>query len=120
MPDSVANVLETSGHKAILHRDALAEKTPDDVVCATALANEAILVAIDQDMKRLAQRFGIGRGSTRFARLSLIWLCCNETLAAKRLQQALSFIEHEWNVSEEKTARRLWVDIGPHFLRTNR
>ena len=28
----------------------------------------------------------------------------------------LSFIEHEWQVACVKTARRLWVDIGPHHL----
>jgi hypothetical protein len=25
-----------------------------------------------------------------------------------------------WKVSEEKVAGRLWVEIDPHFLRTNR
>lgn len=112
-------MLKQSNHRTILHREALPDGTADAVVCSTALANGAILVAIDRDMKQLSKRFGIG-SSDRFARLSLIFLCCNETLAAKRLQQAMSFIEHEWNVSEEKAARRLWVDIGPHFLRTNR
>lgn len=120
VPDSVANVFKSSGHTAILHREALLEKTPDDVVCATALANDAILVAIDADMKGLAKRFGISSGSDRFARLSIIRICCNEVLASKRLDQAMSFVEHEWTISAEKVARRLWVDIGPHWLRSNR
>jgi predicted nuclease of predicted toxin-antitoxin system len=120
VPDSVAVVLRRHGHESILHRDVLPEGSSDPVVCATALANEAILVAIDGDMKSFAKRFGISHGSTRFARLNLIRLCCNEVLASKRLDQAMSFLENEWKVSETKTARRLWIEIGPHWLKTNR
>jgi predicted nuclease of predicted toxin-antitoxin system len=120
VPDSIAEVFQKHGHIAILHREALPEKSTDSVVCATALANDAILVAIDGDMKTIAKRFGISHGSDRFARLSIIRLCCNEVMAAKRLEQAMSFIEHEWAVSEEKAARKLWIEIGPHFLRSNR
>lgn len=120
VPDSIAEVFRKHGHLAILHREALPEKSTDAVVCATALANDAILVAIDGDMKTFAKRFGISHGSDRFARLNIIRLCCNEVLAAKRLGQAMSFIEHEWAISEEKSARRLWVEIGPHFIRSNR
>ena len=120
VPDSIARVFEKHGHFAVLHRDALPEKTSDEVVCATALANDAILIALDADMKSLAKRFGISRGSDRFARLSLIRICCNEVLASKRINHAMTFIEHEWTFSAGKTARRLWVDIGPHFLMSNR
>jgi predicted nuclease of predicted toxin-antitoxin system len=120
VPDSVAAAFRSGGHYIILHRDVLAEKTADDVVAAAALANDAVLVAVDPDMKQFPKRFGISHGSPRFAELSIIRICCNETLAAKRLAHAMSFIEHEWMVSEEKAARRLWVEIGPHWLRTNR
>jgi predicted nuclease of predicted toxin-antitoxin system len=120
VPDSVADVFRKYGHFSILHREALAEKSTDAVVCAAALANDAILVAIDGDMKTFAKRFGVSHSSDRFARLNIIRLCCNEVLASKRLDQAMTFIEHEWSVSEAKTARRLWVEIGPHFLRSYR
>jgi len=120
VPDSVGHVFKDNGHYVMFHRDALPDKTADPVVCATALANEAILVAIDSDMKQFPRKFGISRSGDRFARLSIIRICCNEVLAPKRIGQAMSFIEHEWNVSEEKVARRLWVEIGPHHLRSNR
>ncbi len=59
VPDSVARMLQEYGHFVILHRDALSEGSSDDLVCATALANDAILVAIDADMKRLAKQYGV-------------------------------------------------------------
>jgi hypothetical protein len=41
-------------------------------------------------------------------------------MAAKRLIEAMSLIEHEWLVSEGKVARRLHVSIGTHVVRTHR
>lgn len=120
VPDSVADALRQQGHVVILHRDALPEKSTDEVVCATALANGAILVAVDADMKQMAKRYGVTPKGDRFDKLSIIRLCCNETLASKRLDQSLSLIEHEWKFAAAKTARRMWVDVGPHFIRTHR
>jgi hypothetical protein len=120
VPDSVGAVLTKHSHEVIYYRDVLPEKTADDIVCATALANDAILVAMDGDMKQFPKRFGISQGSSRFDRLSLIRLCCNEVLAAKRLDQAISLIEHEWTFSGAKSSRRLWIEVGAHHLRSNR
>ena len=104
----------------ILHRDVLPEKTADTVVAATALTNNAILVAIDKDMKQIAQRYGMTPANGRFDKLSLIRLCCDETLASKRLGQAMSLIEHEWAFAAKKASRRLWVDVAAHFIRSHR
>ena len=71
-------------------------------------------------MKQIAQRYGVTARGDRFARLNLLTLCCSETVAAKRLEHAMSFVEHEWAINQEKAARRMWVDIGAHFLKTNR
>ncbi len=71
-------------------------------------------------MKQFSQKYGTTPRGDRFARLNIIRLCCNETLAAKRLEHAMSFVEHEWAVSQEKAARRMWVDIAAHYLRSNR
>ena len=104
------------GHRVIHHGDALANGDADELVAATAILNGAALIAVDRDMRRLARRFGSPSGGGRYDRLHLISVTCNEVLAAKRLDQALSFIEHEWQVACAKTAGRLWVDIGPHHL----
>jgi len=120
VPDSVGQVLTSSGHDVIHHRDVLPERTADIVVAQTALHAGAILVAIDNDMKQIAQKYGMTPHGDRFDRLSLIRLCCGEVISAKRVEQALSFIEHEWRFARQKRARRMWIDVGQHLLRTNR
>jgi len=120
VPDSVGRVLLECGHEPIYHRDALPDRTPDAVVAATALANNAILVAIDKDMKQIAQRYGMTPRNNRFDRLSLIRICCDEVMASKRVEHAMSFLELEWAFRSEKAARRMWIEIGPHYLKTNR
>ena len=108
------------GYEVINHRDVLEPGAKDDLVVTTAILNNAILIAVDADMKRLVRRFGSPNNSEKYTRLDLIFLSCPETLAAKRLEQALSFIENEWVVSRHKLSRRLWVDIGPHRLTSYR
>jgi len=120
VPDSVATVFINRGHNVILHRDVLPEATPDEVVCTTALKNDAILVALDNDMKRIAKRYGANPVNTRFARLHLIRIGCNGILGAQRTEQAMSLIEHEWAFTKEKVARRMWIDVEPHSLRSHR
>jgi len=120
VPDSVGHVLAEAGHDVIYHRDILPERTPDVTVAATALENDAVLVAIDHDMRQIAQKYGMAARGGRFDRLSLIRLCCEEVLSAKRLAHAMSFVEFEWDFRARKAARRMWVEIGPHHLRTNR
>ena len=120
VPDSIGRVFEQRGHTVIYHRDVLTQGAPDEVVCGAALSNDAILIAVDGDMKRLAKRYGSAPSSARFARLNLIRIGCNGNLGAQRADQAMSLIEHEWAFSGLKTARRLWVDIAPHYIRSHR
>src|SRR5215469_4107319 len=112
VPDSVGKVLAERGHEVVYHRQVLPERTLDQVVAATALANNAILVAIDHDMREMSQRYGVTPRGDRFARLSIIRLLCNEVLASKRVSHVLTLIEHEWAISQEMTARRMWIDLA--------
>jgi predicted nuclease of predicted toxin-antitoxin system len=118
VPDSVGIVLLDSGHEVIYHREALDEGAKDPVVCQTALENEAILVAVDGDMKQLTKRFG--KTDDRFKNLPLLMCACNLPMASKRVSQAISLIEHEWEHSEEKVGRRLWLEITNHCISSYR
>lgn len=118
VPESVALVIESHGHQAIRHHQALAEGTTDAVVCETAIQNEAILVAVDSDMKHLSKRFK--NANDRFKKLSLVMISCSGVMASKRLDHAMSLIEHEWSVSVAKVSRRLWFEISNHQFTTYR
>jgi hypothetical protein len=85
------------------------------VVCAASLANDAILVACDNDMRTVAKKYGYS--NERFKRLSIIKLSCPEPMAAKRLAFVMTLIEHEWLVSEEKVARRMFIEIGTQSIK---
>lgn len=119
-PDSVGPVCERRGREVIYHREVLEDGTPDHVVCATAIANEAVLVAVDADMERLTKRWGSTPETARFKHLSLIRVGCNGPMASKRVDQAMDLIELEWSYSQGKVARRLWVDVSAHFIKTHR
>lgn len=88
------------------------------LVCAAAEANDAILVAIDRDMRAIAKRHGVGQN--RFRLLSLIKLSCRETRAPERVERAMSLIEHEWKYSAGTSGRRLHIEIGTDVIRTVR
>ena len=118
VPASVGREFFESGHEVIYLKDCIATGSPDDLVCVAAEQNEAILVACDGDMRKMVKRFGIGAG--RFAKLSLIKLSVNSPLCAPRIRQAMSLIEHEWMVSSEKQARRLYIEIKSDVIRTYR
>lgn len=118
VPDSVGHTLVGGGHTVILLREAAGQGSPDPLVCAVAEANDAILIALDGDMRQHAQRRGIGR--LRFKRLSLIKLSCRETRAAERVKSAMSLIEHEWNYSAGNSDRRIFIEIGNDVIRTVR
>lgn len=120
VPDSVADELEKLGQHTIRHRHALPDGSSDDQVCATAIRNDAILVAIDRDMRAAPRRYGKKLEKDQFAQLSLILFVCSPVQAASRLQQSWDLVSLEWGYASKKKSRRLWIEIGPHHIRTNR
>ncbi|MEO3389017.1 DUF5615 family PIN-like protein [Mesorhizobium sp. CAU 1741] len=120
VPDSVGRVFSEAGFEVLLHREVLPERTPDEIVCITAEKSFAVLVAIDHDMKQLARQYGVTPTGDKHKALNIIRVCGNEVAAAGRVAQALPLILLEWDFCCSKTARRMWVDVAPHFIRTHR
>lgn len=108
------------GYQVILHGDVLDSGAKDELVAVTAILNNAALIAVDLDMKRLVRRFGSPDHDGRFKQLDLIFIGCGPVMAQKRISQAMSFIENEWDVRCEKAARRLWVSIDNHRITSYR
>ena len=121
-PVPVANPFARNGHRVIHFHEVLrrGEGVKDDVVATMALQNDAALIAVDPDLRRLVRRFGSSPDHARFKSLNLIWLSCGPVMATKRIEQAMSFIEHEWEFACRKRARRLWIDIGLHKMTSHR
>lgn len=111
-------MFEAHGHEVLPFADVLQRGSPDIVVCRAAEANDAVLIAFDRDMKAIARRLGIS--GERFRRLSLIHFQCAEPQAANRLTEAMSFVEHEWDWCQGKSARRIHISIGSQVLRSFR
>jgi predicted nuclease of predicted toxin-antitoxin system len=84
-PNSVGRALEARAHKVVyLNEGNLVPRgSKDSFVCAFAVLNDAILVAVDGDMKTLAKRHGVS--NSMYARLNLVHLKCIETEAASRV-----------------------------------
>lgn len=118
VPRSVGQVFEADGHEVLYFEDVFVKGSADPVVCTAADANEAVLVALDNDMKAAAKRRGIGQ--SRYRRLSLIKLSCREPNAAHRLSEALDLIKAEWRTGVGHTSRRLFVENGDGFIKTHR
>lgn len=119
VPVSVGSVLERAGHEVILFDNSgLAKGTPDPVVCAAAQSHDAVLVAADHDMKRLAKGHGIT--NARFKTLGLVRFECKKPDCVARIDAALSLIEHEWTMVADGMCDRLFVVIGDNAIRTHR
>jgi predicted nuclease of predicted toxin-antitoxin system len=105
VPDSVGHAFLEAGHEVHFLNRTLARGSSDQLVCAIADINNAILVALDGDMRRIAQGHGVGSG--RYLRLGLIKLSCFEPDAPVRVRAAMSLIEHEWMFTEGAEGRRI-------------
>lgn len=119
IPGSVCKTLEAAGYETIRLRQKTAPDSPDMLVAAVSEANNAILVTMDSDFKSIASRTGIGH--RRFRKLSLLrFEKCRESQASRRLQIAMSLIQHEWKIGNGNGDRRMFVVITGQAIRTYR
>jgi hypothetical protein len=120
VPDSVAEVFKKYGHDVVFLRDWLPTDSPDQLVAAVSENEGAVLVSVDGDFrKRIAPRIPHG-ARARFRKLSHIRLECSEPQAARRLEEAMSFVEAEQRLALQRTDKRMIVSIGTSILRTYR
>jgi predicted nuclease of predicted toxin-antitoxin system len=118
VPDSVGHVFMEAGHQVHFLNKTVARGSSDHLVCVIADINDAILVALDGDMKRIAQ--GYGAGGRKFLKLGLVKISCFEPNAANRVRTAMTLIEHEWMFTEGKAGRRIFIEISDAVIRSFR
>ena len=120
VPNAVGKTLEEAGHKVVyLNKGNLVPRgAKDPLVCAFAVMNDLILVAMDGDMKAIARAHGAS--NSIYAKLNLLKLSCIPPNAAGRVKAAMTLIEHEWHVNAGREGRRLFVEIMTSVIRSNR
>ena len=119
VPASVAEVLKKLGHKAEFLREYIATGSPDPVVATVSQEFNAVLISTDGDFKKIAPRIPDGQ-KTRFKKLSRVHLRCGGRQAAQRLEKAMSFIEAEFEIANNSTDRRMLLEIGKSYIKSNR
>lgn len=96
-PRSVGRFLAERNHKVTYMQDVMARGSPDTLVAEIAQRNEAILVAVDKDMRQIAKQNGVGK--LRFRSLHLLQFRCSEPQAVHRVREAIELIESEWEIA---------------------
>lgn len=109
VPVSVGKLLESEGFDVIFFKEAATPGMPDPVICDIALANGAVLVALDGDMKKIAQRRGIG--NKKYRSLNLLKLSCNPVVAKERLAESIDYIRLALSQGKGKKGRKFQVEI---------
>lgn len=118
VPVSVVDVLVASSHEVIVLKDAIAADAPDPVVALTAAENDAILLSFDKDFRAIAGRLGVSHN--RLRKLSRVQMRCKGPAGARRLQDALSLIQHEWDVAQSKSDKRIFIEVLDLGIKTVR
>ncbi len=118
VPDSVGRALKAAGHQVVNLREVIAPDSPDQVVATLCDQNGLVLVSLDKDFDELHKRAGVSR--RRFRKLRRIKIACDEPSAARRVQLALSLIEHEVVVADQRPDKRMIVEIGHTRITTVR
>lgn len=118
VPDSAGHAFLDAGHEVQFLRERLATSSDDLLVAAVALANEAILLSLDRDFKKIATRLQFSQRKLRT--LSLIKLSCRESQAKSRLALGMSLIEHEYDVMLATPGARLFIEVQKDCIRTYR
>lgn len=119
VPDTVAEVVRKHSHTVALLREIMPTDSPDAVVATVADMDGAILVSCDHDFNSIAPRILKGMRA-RFRRLSRITISCAEFHAARRVEEAMEFIELEFRTAQNRLDKRMFLDIQTTGLKTNR
>lgn len=117
--ESICRLLEERGHEVIRLRDALPPDSPDPVVAKYAEQIDAILISHDRDFNRIAPRES-RKVRARFRKLSRIHLQCDYPGANKRVAEAISLIEFEWKLAQERADKRIHIVVQKSGIKTNR
>lgn len=114
-PRGIGVRLEAAGYEVIWFDEAASHSDPDTVVAAVAMENDAVLVAVDRDMRTLAK--GVGVSNRRFKTLNLLHFKSKEAIALRRVDAVVPYVDLRWKLSQSVKGRRLWVEVSDTIIR---
>ncbi|WP_337846425.1 DUF5615 family PIN-like protein [Sphingomonas sp.] len=117
--ESACKFLEERGHEVIRARSVVPEGTEDPIVAKVAEDLTAILLTDDADFKTIIARRQDGQ-RRRFKKLSRVHLACKHSQAVNRLAAAITLIEFEYGVAQDRADKRMIIEIKPTLIRTLR
>lgn len=115
VPRQLGQELRAAGFDVIEFREAALPGAADNLVADIAIANDAILVAIDRDMKEIAKARGIS--NKRYKNLSLLAFRCREPEAIRRLPVVIPFIKLQLDQTSGRPGRRLFIEVFAHSVK---
>jgi len=95
------------------------EGTQDPIVAKVAEDLSAIFLTDDADVKTLVRRRPEGQ-RRRFRKLSRVHLACKHSQAVNRLAAAITLIEFEYELAQDRHDKRMIIDVKPTLIRTLR
>lgn len=119
VPKAMADMLIRHGHTAVFVRDYAPPGSPDQLVATVAEEINAVLISFDGDFRHIAPRIPKGQ-QMQFRKLSRIWMRCFEPDGADRLEQALNLVQFEFGLAQQRADKRMMMQVGTSFLRTDR
>jgi predicted nuclease of predicted toxin-antitoxin system len=119
VPDSVAQALIDAGHKVTRLRDVMLPDSSDPVIAVACSTSGHVLVTHDNDFRGggAAKRLGLSRREYR-TKLHRIQMRCEEPRSARRIKDAMSLIEHEWQLLDG--TRPIDIEIRDGVIRIMR
>ncbi len=116
VPDDVALVFRARCHEVILVREVFAPGTKDPVIAALGNSWEAIVVSWDRDFKALVPRAPEGTRQL-FRKLGRITFYCNYPKGAPRLGVVFDVIDFEYAQAQQRSDKRVLIEIGDNYIR---
>jgi predicted nuclease of predicted toxin-antitoxin system len=117
--ESVCKFLEARGHEVVRLRTELPTDTPDPIVAKHTQDTGTILLSDDSDYDTIARRDGKPH-RPRFRKLSRVNLKIKHAQAVNRLAAAITLIEFEYELAQQRSDKRMIIDVQPTLIRTQR
>ena len=121
IPDPFGDLLEDRGYIVHRARDLVMPGTPDAVIARLSDERGSILVINDRHYRGTFSPLTRSRISlTRLRRLHRIGMRGREIHMARRMGELLTAIEFEYARFQERADKRMYLEIGDSYWRSNR